>query len=177
MRKLALTLVPLLFLACGREPVAPALPEISAGRRAAVVKDVPDPVVGLTIGSCGAFDILSDWNGLLQFTYYYDGDGNLVRQHLRYRILGQSRYYNSADPQLVVLGGPGEIQNNRWDFTDSTVAYSGVAWKITLPGYGTILFETGKTVFDLTTGTIIHDTGHNQLNEQDFAALCEALTP
>ncbi len=177
MRTLALTLAPLLLLACGREPVAPAPPEISADRRAEVVRNVPDPVVGINLGSCGAFDILSDWNGLLQFTYFTDGDGNLVRQHIRYRVVGSSRYYNSVDPTIGVAGGPGEIQNNRWDFTDNTAVFSGVAWKITVPGYGAILFETGKTVLDLTTFAIIHDTGQNQFNEQDFAALCGVLTP
>jgi hypothetical protein len=165
------------FVACGREPAAPALPEVSADRRAEVVKNVSDPVVGISLGSCGAFDILSDWNGLMQLTYFYDGSGNLVRMHNRYRVIGASRYYNSVDPTIEVAGGPGEIQNNRTDYTDGTVVFSGVAWKITLPGYGTILFETGKTTLDLATFAIIHDTGQNQLNDQDFAALCDVLTP
>jgi hypothetical protein len=177
MRRLALTIVPLLFLACDREPTAPALPTLSVNRRTEIVRNVSDIVVGYKLGSCGAFDILADWNALLQVTFYYDGDGNLVRQHVRYRVVGPSRYYNSVDPQVGVLGGPGEIQNNRFDFVNNTLTFSGLAWKITLPGYGTILFETGLSVMDLTSGIITRDTGQNQLNAGDLAALCEALTP
>lgn len=88
MRRLALTIVPLLFLACGREPTAPVLPTLSVGRRAEIVRDVSDIVVGYNLGSCGDFDILADWNALLQFTFYYEGDGNLVQQHVRYRVVG-----------------------------------------------------------------------------------------
>lgn len=76
-----------------------------------------------------------------------------------------------------MVGGPGEIQNSRFDFVNNTLTFSGLSWKITLAGYGTILFETGLSVIDLTTGIITRDTGQNQLNAGDFAALCEALTP
>ena len=60
---------------------------------------------------------------------------------------------------------------------NGTLVSSGDIWKIKLPGYGMIFHETGRTVFDLATFTIQRDTGHNQFNDQDFAALCEALTP
>lgn len=156
--------------------LAAALPATAQGRTE-VVKNIPEVIVGAPIGSCGAFNVLADWSALFQLTLYYDKDGSLIREKIRYRVIGQSRYYNSSDPDIAVAGGPGEIQNNRWDYVNNTYVFSGNSWKIKLPGYGTILHETGRTVYDLATGTLQHDTGHNQFNEQDFAALCKALTP
>jgi len=147
--------------------------------RTEVIKNIPDNVVGLAIGTCDGFDILSDWSALQQLTLHYDKDGNLVREGFHYRLLGQSRYYNSTDPSVGVLGGPGEVNPGSFDFVNNTLVSSGDSWKIKLPGYGTIFHETGRTVFDMSTSpwTIVRDTGHNQFNDQDFAALCEALTP
>lgn len=145
--------------------------------RTEVIKKIPDVVVGAPIGSCGAFDILGDWVGLRQLTLLYDKNGVLVREGFHYRVIGQSRYYNSTDPSVEVLGGPGEVNPGSYNFVNGTLVSSGDIWKIKLPGYGVIFHETGRTVFDLATFTIQRDTGQNQFNDQDFAALCEALTP
>lgn len=155
--------------------VLTALPA-SAQKRTEIFK-VPDVLVGLTVGSCGDFDILSDWTALIHMTLHFDKDGNLIRTQNQYRLIGQSRYYNSTDPDVSILGGPGEVQPYSLDVASNILSYSGNVWKIKLPGYGMIFHETGKTVIDLTTNTILRDTGQNQFNDQDFAALCEALTP
>ncbi len=153
------------------------VPAVEAAGRTEVVKNIPDVVVGFTVGSCDGFDILSDWAAVMQITLHYDKDGSLVRQGFQWRVLGQSRYYSSADPTLEIRGGPGEAQAGSFDFVNGTVVYSGNVWKIRLPGYGAFFHETGRTVLDLATFTIQRDTGKNQFNDQDFAALCEALTP
>lgn len=155
--------------------VVTALPA-SAQKRTEILK-VPDVVVGATVGSCGTFDILSDWTALIHITLHFDTDGNLVRTQNQYRLIGQSRYYNSTDPDVSLLGGPGEVQACSFDVASNIFSYSGNVWKVRLPGYGMIFHETGKTVINLTTNTILRDTGQNQFNDQDFAALCEALTP
>jgi hypothetical protein len=156
---------------------ATAVPGTPSYARAEVIRDIPDVVVGLNLGSCGTFDILADWTASLSLTFHYDQDGNLVWLNSTYRTIGRSRYYNSSDPAIEVAGGPGEFQATRVDLVDGVARGSGPSYKVTLPGYGAIFFETGTFTVDLSTNAVTHNSGQNQLLEADFAALCRALTP
>jgi hypothetical protein len=177
MRKLTLTIVPLLLLGCGQEPAAPAPPELSAARRTAIERGLTDHVAGAYLGSCSGFDILSDWDAEIQFNLHFDKDGNLVRQETLYHLIGLSAYYNSVDPNLVLYGGPNETQNIHWDYVDGWLLSAGPVWRLVVPGYGPILMETGVWKVDLATWTITHSAGQNQVLDGDFASLCDALTP
>jgi len=138
------------------------------------------PIQGLTfnVGSCGSFDILNDYMIEGFFIVHFDKDGNLkhVNQHISY---SDSTYTNSVDQNMQIDGGPGEGESQRYDYTGDqpVVAVSGVQFKITLPGYGIILHEVGRTIFDEETFEVLWQAGPADVTEQNLAALCAALTP
>ncbi len=66
---------------------------------------VPLGQTGDLVGSCGTFDILNDWTSVYTGILVYDKAGQFVQQVDHTRLLGDSRYYNSADPAKEVLGG------------------------------------------------------------------------
>ncbi len=132
------------------------------------------------LGSCSdGFDIYFDdvalWHGLVR----YDQNGNPVEEILHIKLLGQTIYYNSTDPDKFVLGGPGENQVARYiileDGTAALDLISGLTFKVVLKGYGPAFFETGHLILDLQTGEILFKAGPSQYADQDFAALCNAL--
>jgi hypothetical protein len=181
MRMLALVLAPLVVLACDREPAAPTLPHLSAAR-SADVQDFTDAVSGFFVGSCQGFDVLSDWTADWHIVMQYDEEGTPHRQVSVYRLLGQSRYYNSTRPDLAVYGGPAEIQNAIWEYDRGVILLAGPTWRIVLPGSGPIFVDIGEVTIDLAaflSGQIVvtHSGGHHQWFENDFGALCTALTP
>ncbi len=68
--------------------------------------------------NCGGFDVLEDYVVLIRGTLLYDKDGELVKEVHVARLIGQDRFYNSNDPDLFVLGGPGEVETARFDYKD-----------------------------------------------------------
>ncbi|MBZ5613539.1 MAG: hypothetical protein LAO23_05980 [Acidobacteriia bacterium] len=136
---------------------------------------IPVTVTGALIGQCGNFDVLSDWVALLSGTILYDKSGVAVQTIQHYRLIGESIYYNSANPAKRVFGGPAEHELDRIDGTTGIVYVSGPSFKIRVPGYGLIFAETGHLVFDETTGQLLFNSGHNQFYGQDLAAVCNYL--
>ena len=134
-----------------------------------------DTVAGFVVGQCQGFDVLADWTALLTATIVYDKSGQVVQQIQSYRVIGEDRYYNSANPNKEVNGGPGENEESRLDAATGLIFFSGLSWKIRLPGYGLIFEETGHMVLDTTTGQWLSDAGHNRSVDQDLAALCNYL--
>lgn len=179
MRTLALTLVPLLLLACAREPTALEVPHLSTDRRS-YTEVIPDPVVGYWGGSCGDFDILNDWLGQMRVNSHYDANGNLARREYIYSYLSGT-VYNSEHPDIALDTGPGEVQNSHWDLVNGWLVSTGLIVKVVLPGAGPIFMETGAWKVDLATWTWYHDSGHDDLGvmsgQANVAALCAALAP
>lgn len=136
---------------------------------------IPVTVTGALVGQCGNFDVLNDFVALLSGTIIYDKSGVAVQTIQHYRLIGESIYYNSANPAKRVLGGPAEHELDRIDLTTGIVYVSGPSFKIRVPGYGLIFAETGHLVFDETTGQLLFNVGHNQFYDQDLAALCNNL--
>lgn len=129
---------------------------------------------GFFVGSCGTFDVLTDFTALLTGTNVYDKSGQFVQQILHYRVIGESLYYNSTNPAKEVLGGPGEGELEKTDAAGLYI-FSGLTWKIRVPGYGLIFAETGHGIFNTNTGQFEFNSGHNQFVDQDLAALCNYL--
>ena len=133
---------------------------------------------GFIVGDCGSFSVLNDAVGEGFYIEHFDKEGNTthVNQHIKY---SQSIYYNSESPNKVLFGGPGELENDRFDFTgdQAVIAVSGVQFKVTVPGHGVIFHEVGRTIFDFFTGEILWQAGPNDFTEENVAALCAALTP
>ncbi len=135
----------------------------------------PDTITGQLVGQCGNFDVLTDYVILVSGTMVYDKSGALVQTVRRLHTIGESMYYNSTTPEKSVSGGPGEVEVDRFDETEGLLYISGPIFKIRVPGYGLIFAETGHLVVDLTTGQVISNSGHNQMVDQDLAALCNYL--
>jgi hypothetical protein len=82
------------------------------------------------------------------------------------------------DPNKFVLGGPGELEVDHYLYEDGSLVsdtWTGVPYKVVLPGYGTILMETGRAVFDFTTDQLLFNSGQNQAVDGDLAAICDVL--
>ncbi len=134
--------------------------------------------VEFPVGDCGEFQILND--GVFEgfFIVHFDQAGNVthVNQHIKF---SQSIYKNSEDPTIFLEGGPGELENDRFDFTGDqpVVAISGVQFKITVPGHGVIFHQVGRTIFlNEPPFDILFQAGPNDFTEENVAALCAALT-
>ena len=134
-------------------------------------------VTGLDSGDCGDFHVFQDYVFLVHEVWLLDKEGQPVKAVNRYKAIGGSIFYNSNDPELFLLGGPGEIEIDRIDLTEGTLSISGIPVKLKVPGYGAIFYETGHIVIDLNTGEMLSNTGHNQLVDADLEAVCKCLTP
>lgn len=145
---------------------------------------VNDTVVGQVVGSCEPygydFEILTDY--VLQYSWMnrYDASGQWVQSVEQFRVIGQSLYYNSTAPAKSVPGGPGEVEQSRWDVAAGTIFIPGGGWKAKIPHYGRILAEAGIRVLQCDPYTfedchLVRSTGPDQLVEGDFAALCDYL--
>ncbi len=140
------------------------------------------PIIGTGeyAASCGDFDLLSDFVLLARGVVLLDKDGQPVREVDRYKIIGQGVLYNSTDPDLFLLSGPGEIEIDHIDYGNGILSITGIPFKFKVPGYGSIFYETGRIVIDgtnLYTGEWLSNTGHNQWADADIEALCKLLTP
>jgi hypothetical protein len=132
---------------------------------------------GYPVGHCadGDFDVLTDYVFLMTGVVRYDKSGQPVADRYQFKLLGESVYYNSTDPEKSVPGGPGEVENKRLDPKTGYWAGSGLSFKIRIPGYGLIFAETGHFVYDASAGEFVFQSGHNQFADQDLAALCDYL--
>lgn len=137
------------------------------------------PVVGLLIGSCGDFEIWSDFVVTMSWMNRYDRSGQWMQQNLRIRI-GPRVYYNASNPEKVVAGGPSELANERWDPATGIVKGTGPTNKVHVPGYGNIFSENGSYTWQCEPVTfancqLVRNVGPNQFAEQDLAELCDYL--
>lgn len=128
------------------------------------------------IGDCGDFEIWNDVNLVLDLVTHLnqDGDRTFTRQHWR---VSDSVYYRSDDPSVFVYGGPGEQDIRKYDWLDEVWAYSGPAFKITIPGYGVIFHEAGHAIYDPANDELTFQRGPSDFTDGDFDALCMALNP
>ena len=130
---------------------------------------------GVTYGDCATFKILVDGAFIIKGTTVFDKSGNPVRDISHYKVLGRERLYNSMDPSKELMGGPGEVENQRYDFATGLVYGSGIGFKVVVPGYGPIFVENGHYIYNVNNGTFLFNTAHNQFIEKDFEALCDYL--
>lgn len=128
------------------------------------------PVAGsFVLAECVGFDVIDEYTGTLTITEFYNQDGELDR--LTYQENSQDRIYNSVTGFSVA----NKYTVNQTYYPDTSELYiRGVAYNITVPGYGPVYFDSGLGLFYLgETGTIeIKFAGNYQPNT---AALCEAM--
>jgi hypothetical protein len=127
--------------------------------------------------SCSGFEILSDYTIELRHNTHYDRDGNVAREEWLAHWIGQTRLYNSAQPEVELFAGPGEVQNSHWDHVNGRLVSALSVMRVIVPGIGPVVMETGAWQIEIATWTLYRDSGWNFLWEGDFTALCAALTP
>lgn len=141
-------------------------------------------VTGRLVGQCDEygldFDILANWEYEVKWMDLFDKNGQWVKEVTQYKVLGQSLYYNSEDPDRAVAGGPGEVENGHYDAASGVMSFHGLSWKVRVPGQGMLWFETGTMVFQCDPYTfenceIVSNTGHDQFVDGDVEALCDYL--
>jgi len=138
----------------------------------------PLNLVGIPIGDCGDFVILTDYTVHSDFTLFYDQTGTPIQLTRKVFVEnGTSIYYNSNAPSYWLAGGPGERELNQIDATTGIVATTGASYKVMLPGYGHIFINAGRIVLNLITREIYFEAGQQQWYDGDFEALCSALRP
>ncbi len=67
-------------------------------------------------------------------------------------------YYNPEYPEISVAGGPGENETRKW-YRDGRVIIVALLSKITIPGHGVVVHETGRVIFDSSTWEVLVQSG------------------
>jgi hypothetical protein len=131
----------------------------------------PQQWLGYFAADCGSFDVLVDFTYVISYRVYFDKNGDWTKYIERIRIVGNSTWYNSANPEISFLGGPGENETHTW-YPDGRYIITGLSVKIRVPGSGLMILETGRTVFDSETMEILVQSGPSDYYG-DTTALCE----
>ena len=93
----------------------------------------PFAETGFVVGQCDGFEVWSDWVALITWVDVLDKDGQWVRSTQHYKVLGESLYYNSEDPDRVVAGGPGENENANFDAASGVLSSTACRGKSGFP--------------------------------------------
>jgi hypothetical protein len=124
---------------------------------------------------CG-FPISWTRSGKGTFQVFFDADGNPTGAHVIVVITGE----------LTANGITLQIQqanNLHFDFTENTVAESGLVFQYRLPGTGVVLMDRGRLVWNIDpetgemVGSPIFEAGPHPQLHGDYGELCAALTP
>lgn len=107
--------------------------------------------------------------GSIDFTLFFDRDGNLVRVQGIGSDVGTAT--NPANGKTAT-GVDHWLQVERIESGEFAVL--GLFFHLNFPGAGIVLIDAGNVTFD-AEGNIIHLGGPHQVLEGDFSALCEAL--
>jgi len=108
-----------------------------------------------------------------------NGNGNGQEEWEFYHSENIVLVENSDDPYIFVEGIPGNHINRHWSGApfDSDPIETGVQMMITLPHHGVIYRDVGRIRIDWDTFEVEFMAGHWDTYDEDFQALCLALTP
>ena len=108
---------------------------------------------------------------------YYDQDGNLTQRHFREvfvgtltnPLTGASLDFTQADTILHNLAVPGDVNTG-------TEAITGSA-RFSLPQGGVVLVDAGRTVIDVSDGTLLFQAGQHHFDAYFGSGDTSALQP
>jgi hypothetical protein len=107
-------------------------------------------------------------------TLFFNRHGEPVRLAGHYLSTG-TIYYNSVHGDIYIQEGPGENQQFGIDLTTGEERYSGLNFRITIPGIGPLYIDVGQ--WRWIDGEL-YRSGMTILPEEGTgSALCEALAP
>jgi hypothetical protein len=144
-----------------------------AGARLALAMP-PERITIPTSGSfvlaeCDGFDVIDEYAGMAMITEHYNQNGELVR--LVYQQFDHDTVYNSVTGFSV----SSRFAVNQTIYPEKGEAYiRGIAFNITVPGYGVVMFDSGLGVFHNEDGdwNLVKFAGKYQ---EDIDLLCEAM--
>lgn len=117
--------------------------------------------------NCGAFTVNDDASAQIRVTLLRDQSGAPSRAQVK--INGTDTLYNAA-------GGPRYTSPNvltvNLDLRRDREVKAGVAFAVTVPGYGTVFMDVGVIRVDELGATF---AGQHQAEEFDVAELCQAF--
>jgi hypothetical protein len=139
---------------------------------------------GIICGSgLNSFEVIISDTRTVTGRRYYDQDGNLTQRHFREVLVGTftnpltgaSLDFVQADTILHNLAVPGDVNTGTEAITGST--------RLSLPQGGVVLIDAGRTVIDVSDGTLLFEAGPHPFDDYfgsgDTAALqpiCDALS-
>jgi hypothetical protein len=121
------------------------------------------------LAECDGFDVVDEYSGRLTVTEFYDQNGELVR--LTLQQFDHDRIYNSVTGFSV----SSRFAFNQTVYPEEGEVYiRGLAFNITVPGYGIVFFDSGLGVFYNVDGqwVLVKFAGNYQ---PDTELLCEAM--
>jgi hypothetical protein len=121
------------------------------------------------LAECDGFDVMDEFSGRLTVTEFYDQNGELVR--LTFQQFDHDRIYNSVTGFSV----SSRFVVNQTLYPDAGELYiRGLAFNITVPGYGIVFFDSGLGVFYNVEGqwVLVKFAGNYQ---PDTELLCAAM--
>lgn len=128
------------------------------------------PTTGtFVLAQCDGFNVIDDYTGMLTITEFYDKNGELER--LTFHENASDRIYNSVTGFSVYNN---YAVTQTYDPIASEIYIRGVAYNLTVPGYGIVYFDSGLGVFYYTNGNYIL-TKFAGNYRPDTASLCEAM--
>lgn len=161
-RRLITCVAPLLLMALVLAAVTPAL--------ATPPEMVTIPISGsFVLAECDGFDVIDDYSGWVTLKDFYDNDGNLVRS--TYHGLTHDVVYNSVTGYEVSYS---YAVNRTIDPAINEYFIRGMAFNITVPGYGIVYFDSGLGIFLFVDGqyVLVQFSGNYQ---GDTDLLCAAM--
>lgn len=180
MRKLALTLVPLLLLACDREPTSPT---IAGGlsfnsSNNAVEQDALKPTKFKfhidqppgVVGNCGTFDVLEGTVGDISISVFYSRSGEPQSMQVHWRLI--HTWTNSVTGQSVSSRSVG---NGFQEFDTGTFRVAGAPFVLTIRGEGIVIKDAGLLIVD-ADGNVLFEAGTHDFGPNgDPTKLCRWL--
>ena len=121
------------------------------------------------LAECDGFDIINDRSDWVTFTDFYDNDGDLERSTLHATL--HSRIYNSVTGFEVknTLAFNQEVNPDQTEYF-----IRGVAYNITVPGYGIVHFDAGLGIFVVVDDEFVElKFAGNYVDDTDY--FCEAM--
>ena len=127
---------------------------------------------------CGEFEVWTRGWEIDTEKWWFNEDGDAVRLQFSIHVK-ESEYYNAVDDtKFIVQGknGVGENFTNNIDLTTGDQHWSGLQFRLTIPGVGHVLLDAGTWFWDESEGMLIHHGPDYALAEGETGlALCEAL--
>lgn len=123
--------------------------------------------------ACGDFQVLADWCEFGAVLVRFDSNGNAV-QAVYHWTVGNSIYYNSEDPTIMVEGRREHVQN-RLLVQDNILYGTGPAYRVIIPGEGAVMLGIGHWKYDYNTDELTWYGGPFEAFSGDVPAMCEVL--